>query len=108
MTPVDVYKFTLSKELEDQAKDELRETEEIRTHAIQALRDWAMKNSRIQVARLDAKFLLRFLRLRKFSIPMAMEALERWLVVKHGNYGKGWFDNFDVKKPSTLQLLDAG
>lgn len=106
--PVDVYNFTLSKELEDQAKDELRETEEVRQHALKAMRDWVLKNSRIEMTRLDANFLLRFLRFRKFSIPMAMEALERWMVIKNGNYGRGWFDDLDVMKPSILKLIDKG
>lgn len=103
-----MYKFTLSKELEDQAKDELRETEEVRQHAIKALRDWVMKNPRIELARLDAKYLLRFLRFRKFSIPMAMEALERLMVIKNGTYGRRWFDYLDVDKASILKLIDDG
>lgn len=98
----------MSDELKKLAEDELRETEEVRQHAIQAMRDWALKNSRIGVARLDANFLLRFLRFRKFSIPMAMEAMERWLVVKHGNYGRGWFDYLDVTKPSIMKLIEDG
>lgn len=108
MTPVDVYKFTLSKELEDQAKNEIRETEEVRQHAIQAMREWVLKNPRINMTRLDGNFLLRFLRFRKFSIPMAMEALERWMVIKNGGYGKGWFDTLDIEKPSIMNLLEAG
>lgn len=98
----------MSKELEDQAKDEIRETEEVRTHAVEALREWVLKNPRIKMARLDGNFLLRFLRFRKFSIPMAMEALERWLVTKNGGYGRGWFDTLDIKKPSIMNLLEAG
>lgn len=108
ITPIDVYKFTLSKEFEDLAKEELRETEEVRQHAIQALRDWAIKNPRIVMTRLDANFLLRFLRFRKFSIPMAMEAMERFMVIKSGGYGKGWFDNVDITQPTVMKLLDAG
>lgn len=105
---MDVYKFTLSKDLEDMAKDELRETEEVRQHAIEALREWVMKNPRIEMTRLDSNFLLRFLRFRKFSIPMAMEALERFMVLKNGTYGKGWFNLIDIGKPSTMKLIDDG
>jgi hypothetical protein len=90
------------------AKDELRETEEVRQHAIQALRDWVLKNPRIVKTRLDSNFLLRFLRFRKFSIPMAMEALERFLVLKNGTYGRGWFNHIDIGKPSILKLIDEG
>jgi hypothetical protein len=105
---VDDYKFTLPKELEDLAMDELRETEETRKHAIEALREWAMKNPRIVKTRLDAPFLLRFLRFKKFSVPMAMEAMERFMVVKKGSYGRRWFGDLDVKRPAIQKLLDDG
>lgn len=105
---MDEYKFTLSQELENLAKEELRETEETRQHAIKALRDFVLKNSRIEKTRLDAKFLLRFLRFRKFSIPMAMEALERLMVIKQGAYGVKWHDSLDIDKPSILKLIDSG
>lgn len=98
----------MPKEFENQAKDELRETEEVRQHAIEAMREWVLKNPRIVMTRLDSNFLLRFLRFRKFSIPLAMEAMERWMVIKNGGYGRKWFDNLDVKKPSVMKLLDAG
>lgn len=100
--------MTLSKDLEDIAKDELRETEEVRRHALQALRDWVLKNPRIEMTRLDSKYLLKFLRFRKFSVPMAMEALERFLVLKNGTYGKGWFNQIDIGKPSILKMIDDG
>lgn len=106
--PVDEYKFTLSKELEDQAKDELRETEDVRQNALKTMREWALKNSRIEMTRLDSKFLLSFLRFRKFSIPMAMEAMERWMVIKNGSYGRRWFNNLDIEQPSILKLIDDG
>lgn len=108
LTHVNEYKFSLSEELEALAKEELRETEEVRQHAIKALRDFVLKNPRIEMTRLDAKFLLRFLRFRKFSIPMAMEALERIMVIKQGSYGRNWLDSLDVEKPSILKLIDKG
>lgn len=98
----------MSQDLEDQAKEELRETEEIRQHAIKALRDWTIKNPRIVKTRLDAKFLLRFLRSRKFSIPMAMEIMERSLVFKSGYCGQRWYDNLDFTTPSIMKLIDDG
>jgi hypothetical protein len=105
---VDEYKFSLSEELDELAKEELRETEEVRQHAIKALRDFVLKNPRIEMTRLDSKFLLRFLRSRKFSIPMAMEALERMMVIKQGPYGRRWLDDLDVEKKSILSLIDKG
>lgn len=108
ITPVDDYKFTLSDELKKIAEDELRETEEVRNHAIKAMRDWIMDNPRIEKCRMDAKFLLRFLRFRKFSIPMAQEALERYLVFREGAYGYDWFSNMDFNKPNIKSLIDNG
>lgn len=105
---MDEYKFSLSEELECLAKEELRETEEVRQHAIKALRDFVLKNPRIEMTRLDAKFLLRFLRFRKFSIPMAMEALERLMVIKQASYGAKWLNSLDIDKPSILKLIDSG
>ena len=108
ITPVDDYVFTLSNELATIAENELRETEEVRNNAIKVMRDWTMNNPRILKTRLDSNFLLRFLRFRKFSIPMAQEALERYLVLKQGSFGKDWFNILDVTIPSVEKLLDSG
>lgn len=108
LTNMDEYKFSLSEELQALAKEELRETEEVRQNAIKALSDFVLKNPRIKVTRLDATFLLRFLRFRKFSIPMAMEAMERFLVIKQGSYGRRWLDSLDVDKPSIIKLIEKG
>lgn len=109
ITPVDDYKFPLSDELREMAKNELRETDEIREHAIKAIRDWAMKNPRISTLRLDARFILRFLRAKKFSIPMAQETLERYLVLrKYFFEGEFIYQNFDYTIPSLYALVDNG
>ncbi|CAO1428345.1 unnamed protein product [Diamesa hyperborea] len=108
ITPVDDYVCTLSKELKELAKNELRETDEVRRNAIKALRDWVMSNPRIIKTRLDSVWLLKFLRFRKFSIPMAQEAIERYLVLKEGSYGNIWFHDLNIKKPSIDKLLDEG
>lgn len=108
MSPVDDYKFGLSEELEELAKEELRETPEMRDHALQALRTWIEKNDRIKLSRMDAKFLLRYLRFRKFSLPIAMESFERFLVNKSGSYGNYWMNSLSMEIPSVLKLLDKG
>lgn len=108
ITPVDDYKFTLSDELKVIAENELRETEEIRNHGIKTMRDWIVSNPRIEKCRMDAIFLLRFLRFRKFSIPMAQEALERYLVLREGAYGYDWFSNMEFNKPNIKDLMDKG
>lgn len=109
ITPVDDYVFTMSDELKKIAEVELRETEEMRKFALKAIRDWAMKNSRIMTLRLDAKFILRFLRFKKFSIPMAQEALERYLVLrKYFFEGEFIYQNFDCRIPALEGLINNG
>jgi hypothetical protein len=98
----------LSNKLEIQAEDELRETEEIRQHSIKTIREWTLKHPKIIKSRLDSNFILRYLRFRKFSIPMATEAIERFLVLKNGSYGDGWLDNLNVNRSSIMKLVDDG
>lgn len=105
---MDDYVFTLSNELATIAEKELRETEEVRTNAIKVLRDWTMNNPRILKTRLDSTFLLRFLRFRKFSIPLAQEAMERYLVLKQGSFGSEWFNVLDMTIPAVDKLIDSG
>lgn len=119
----------LSDELKKIAKDELRETENVRKHAIKALRDWvrnffkiltregysnfnkklqALENPRIIKGRLDSVFLLRALRFRKFSIPMAQEMIERLLIYREGLYGHDFVSNLDPLRPNLFALLERG
>jgi hypothetical protein len=105
---VDEYKCTLSAELQKIAETELRETEEVRSHAITAMRDWILANPRIEKCRMDAVWLLRFLRFRKYSIPLAQEALERYLLFHEGLYGYDWFSNLDFDRQHVKHLLDSG
>lgn len=99
----------MSDDLKKIAESELRETVEIREHAIKSIRDWAMKNPRIVTLRLDSKFLLRFLRFKKFSVPQAMESIERYLVLrKYVHEDHLIYQNFDYLDPPLLNLLDAG
>lgn len=110
MTPVNAYdESQLTPELRKIAKDELRETDEIRENAITAMRDWAMKNNRLEKLRLDTSFLLRYLRFKKFSIPMAQDDLERYLILrKYRENGVYMLQNFDFRAPEVLDLIDRG
>ncbi|KAI5701424.1 hypothetical protein M8J76_007220 [Diaphorina citri] len=89
------------------AKAELREDESTREDALIQLRQWITKNSRIQTCRLDARFLLRFLRSKKFSVPMAEEALERYILLRN-TYGDLAFSKLDPKNPTMQELLKLG
>lgn len=98
----------MSEELKKLAKNELRETEDIRNNAIMALRDWTMSNPRIIKSRLDSLWLLRFLRFKKFSIPMAQESIERYLILRESIMGKVWFSDLNILRPTAEKLFDSG
>lgn len=88
---------------------EFRETDEVREHALEALREWAEKNPAIVKLRLDSNFLLRFLRVRKFSLPMARENLERYLVLRwYVQEGIEVFRNLDMHEPVMQELFENG
>uniref|UniRef100_T1GSY0 CRAL-TRIO domain-containing protein n=1 Tax=Megaselia scalaris TaxID=36166 RepID=T1GSY0_MEGSC len=61
------------------AKKELREDKHTREQALQQLRNWINKNPDIENLRSDDQFLLRFLRVKKFSVPMAEQVLLKYL-----------------------------
>lgn len=107
ITPVNDYEVVLSKELRKKAEQELRETDEIREFAIEAFRNWAMQNERIIKTRLDTAWLLKYLRFRKYSLPLAQEAMERHLVLRQGSHGLKYFHwEMDVMRPSVKAVFD--
>ena len=55
----------------------------------------------------DDSFLLRFLRVKKFSLPIAQETLERYLLLRHV-YGTLMFHNLDIKDTVMDELLHLG
>lgn len=55
---------------------------------------------------LDAKFLLRFLRSKKFSVTQAQLAVERYLLLRQ-SYGV-IFNNLDIRIPMMQDLTDRG
>jgi hypothetical protein len=106
---VDDYIFKLSDGTKKFVEEEFRETEEIRSHAIKDLREWAAKNPRILSLRLDSKFLLKFLRVKKFSLPMTKETIERYLILRwYEQDGIKFYQNFDLRLPVMQELFDLG
>lgn len=89
------------------AESELRETEELRTHAIRSLRLWIDQNPRITKCRMDSSFLLRFLRTKKYSIPLVQEALERYVLLRE-NYDNCVFSKVSLEEPNLSDLLTRG
>ncbi|XP_050075148.1 alpha-tocopherol transfer protein-like [Anopheles maculipalpis] len=102
----DEYKFTLPEVYREVAKEELREDEVVREKALAEMRLWIANNPHIRKCRTDAKFLLRFLRFRQFSVPMACEALERYLTMRE--MYPSWFKKLDSGSEKMKELFMAG
>jgi hypothetical protein len=102
----DVYKCSLSSEAQTIAKTELREDEQTREHALEQFREWIEKHPSITKCRTDAVFLLRFLRTKKFSLPLAEDMLERYLTIRQ--LYPDWFQNLDIDDPEIESIIDAG
>jgi CRAL/TRIO domain len=88
------------------AKSELREDKETREQSLKQLREWILKNYDIENVRTDDSFLLRFLRCKKFSIPMAQQQILKYLnmrrVMNHLIF------NLDFLEPGVKALIDNG
>ncbi|KAG4067577.1 hypothetical protein HA402_005349 [Bradysia odoriphaga] len=72
----------LSKQVQTVAEKELREDQYARDQCLQQMRDWLSKNEDVEDVRIDDVFLLRFLRTKKFSVPMAQQLLLKYLNLK--------------------------
>jgi len=55
---------------------------------------------------LDAPFLLRFLRTKKYSVPVACELLEKYLTVRQ--LFPHWFQKLDINDPALEAIIDSG
>ncbi|XP_052860318.1 retinaldehyde-binding protein 1-like [Anopheles cruzii] len=100
------YEFTLPELYRNLAKKELREDDNIREQSLEQMREWIAKHPYIRKCRTDASFLLRFLRFRKYSVPTACEALERYLAMRETF--PTWFKNLDCNEPRMRELLEDG
>ncbi|KFB50755.1 AGAP005553-PA-like protein [Anopheles sinensis] len=88
------------------ARKELREDKAIREQSLEQLRDWLQKNGDVENVRTEDLFLLRFLRTKKFSVPMAQQ-----MILKYLNFRKVFthlIHTLDFMSPSVLKLLEGG
>lgn len=125
----DAYECPLSEETQKIAKEELREDKNTRDQALEQVRSWIKLNPRIENSRMgnflfsfffitihsllftrelvsDGRFLLRFLRCKKFNVPMAQEAIERYLLLRQVYHPA--FHNLDVNEQAMSELLELG
>lgn len=99
-------KLELSDEVKKIAKDELREDESSRKQSLKQMRDWLAKNKDVENIRTDDVFLLRFLRCKKFSVPMAQQQLLKYLNMKKAM--PHLITNLDYLSPVVIDLIDNG
>ncbi|XP_018373844.1 PREDICTED: clavesin-1-like [Trachymyrmex cornetzi] len=102
----DEYKSTLDADTLETARLELREDDNTRDQALKQFRHWIEKHPTIKKCRTDSVFLLRFLRTKKFSLPMAQEMLEQYLTIRQ--LYSNWFQNLDVDDPELTAIIDNG
>ncbi|XP_054275661.1 clavesin-2 [Macrosteles quadrilineatus] len=76
------YVCPLGADIQGVARRELREDESARGQALRQLQDWISKNRDLHNCRTDPCFLLRFLRVKKFSVPMAQQMLLKYLYMR--------------------------
>lgn len=88
------------------AKTELREDRLTREQALQHFREWIVKNQDLENCRTDANFLLRFLRVKKFSLPMAQQTLLKYLNMRQ-TFSHLLFD-LDASQSKVEELIDSG
>ena len=88
------------------AKKELREDKTTREQSLEQMREWLKKNFDVENVRTDDSFLLRFLRNKKFSVPMAQQMILKYLnmrkVMVHLTY------SLDFLSPGVRGLIDNG
>lgn len=102
----DEYRCQLSQEAQEISRRELKEDSKKRKKALSEVRKWIKSQPHIRKVRLDANFLLRFLRMQKFEVKESCEILDKYLTMRwqHPN----WFQNLDCRDPKLAELIDMG
>lgn len=88
------------------ARKELREDRSAREQCLEQLLNWLNKNEDVQNVRTDDRFLLRFLRAKKFSVPMAQQIILKYLNLKR--VFPQMTANLDYKSKSVHEILTNG
>lgn len=89
-----------------EARKELRETPSMKEQTLSIMREWIQQNKDIENVRQDEAFLLRFLRHKKYSIPMAQQTLLKYLSLR--KYYPSIFKNLDCEDPILEEIIDNG
>jgi len=99
------YVCTLTDASLKKAKKELNENPKERDGTVETLRNWVSQQKHL-TCDTDTKFLLRFLRVGKFSQLQARERLENYL--KCFSKMPDWLRNIDTHDPQILKVVDTG
>jgi len=108
----DVYRCTLTPELRKLAAAELNEVEGDvsvgggRDAVLCQLRSWIQRVDYIKDCRIDANFLLRFLRVKKFNLVPAFDMLVSYIVMRQKK--PAWFRGLTLADPAVSDLIDRG
>ena len=100
------YQFPLDAEFKKKAENELKETDKERIGSVRALREWAIQRQDWLKTPLDTEYLLRFLRVRKFSQLAARKTLENFWTSRT-KYPE-WFSNVDMCDPDIQEIIGTG
>ncbi|XP_065360126.1 alpha-tocopherol transfer protein-like [Calliphora vicina] len=103
---VDQNEAVLSEALLKVAKRELREDKCTREQSLEQFRNWLTKNEDIRNMRMDDHFLLRFLRAKKFSVPMAEQTLLKYLNVRRTF--PEYCTQLDLNDEKIIDVLNSG
>ncbi|KFM80822.1 Clavesin-1, partial [Stegodyphus mimosarum] len=93
-------------ENQEDAFDDLNETEELRRRCLHELREWAKSQPHFINCRLDNNFLLRFLRMRKYRVDLAQQVLDKYLTVK--TKYPVTYQKLDIQNPGIRDLISRG
>lgn len=104
--PLFLDQSNLSDEYKAIAQRDLREDDTIRQQSLDQMVDWIKKHPFIKSCRTDARFLLAFLRKKKFSVVEARTLLEGFLRFYSAN--PQYFSNLTLKDPAIAEMIDCG
>uniref|UniRef100_A0A1I8NNZ2 CRAL-TRIO domain-containing protein n=1 Tax=Stomoxys calcitrans TaxID=35570 RepID=A0A1I8NNZ2_STOCA len=105
-TTLDQNEVALTERLLQIAKMELREDKCTRDQCLEQFRNWLAKNEDVQNVRIDDNFLLRFLRAKKFSVPMAEQTLLKFLNLRRSFPHLS--TNLDILDASLNDVITSG
>lgn len=100
------YGFPLDAASKQKSEKELRETDKERAGNVRALREWAVQRQDWLKTPLDIQFLLRFLRVRKFTQLTARKTLENFWSAR--TKYPAWFSDIDTCEPDIQEIIGTG